>query len=288
MDDPLQGLSVLSLAVNVPGPVAAALLRDMGARVTKIEPPGGDPLAGVSPEWHADLVRGMEVVRLDLKQADQRRALEPRLAAADLLLTATRPAALDRLGLGWDAVHANHPRLSVVAIVGYPSPRQDVAGHDLTYQAEQGLVTPPAMPRTLISDLGGAQRAVIAALALLFARARTGVGARTEVSLSGSARFFGEPARRGFTAPGAVLGGGLPAYNLYPAREGWVAVAALEPHFAVRLEREMGVRVADRRVLAFAFQERTAAEWQAWAEARDLPIVAVGDVGGLDPQEDIR
>ncbi len=152
MDVPLQGLSVLSLAVNVPGPVAAALLRDLGARVTKVEPPGGDPLAGVSPGWYADLVRGMEVLRLDLKQAEQRRALEPRLAAADLLLTATRPAALDRLGLGWDAIHARHPRLSVVAIVGYPAPRQDVAGHDLTYQAEQGLVSPPAMPRTLISD----------------------------------------------------------------------------------------------------------------------------------------
>ena len=107
-----------------------------------------------------------------------------------------------------------------------------------------------------------------------------GVGARSEVSLSESAGFFAEPARRGFTAPGALLGGGLPTYNLYPAREGWVAVAALEPHFGARLEREMGVRIAERNVLAFAFQERTAEEWQAWAEARDLPIVAVGEGGG--------
>jgi alpha-methylacyl-CoA racemase len=190
-------------------------------------------------------------------------------------MTATRPAALERLGLDWARVHSRHPRLSVVAIVGYPAPRQDVAGHDLTYQAEEGLATPPSLPRTLISDLAGAQRAVIAALGLLIARQRTGEGGRVEISLSESARFFAGPAALGLTAQDGLLGGGLPAYNLYPAREGWIAVAALEPHFASRLGRELGCGIGDRNVLAFAFLERTAEEWQAWAEARDLPIVAV-------------
>lgn len=272
---PLSHIRVLNLAVNVPGPVAAAMLRDMGAHVTKIEPPSGDPLAAVSPGWYTELVRGVAVSRVDLKDGDQRAALESRLSGADLLITATRPAALDRLGLDWSGLHVRHPRLCVVAIVGYPAPRQDVAGHDLTYQAEEGLVAPPSMPRTLISDLAGAQRAVIAALGLIVARNRTGAGERVEVSLSESARFFAEPAARGITAQDALLGGGLPSYNLYPAREGWIAVAALEPHFAERLQRHMGLNVADRKVLEFAFLERTAIEWQAWAEARDLPIVAV-------------
>jgi crotonobetainyl-CoA:carnitine CoA-transferase CaiB-like acyl-CoA transferase len=271
----LTGINVLSLAVNVPGPVASAMLRDMGARVTKVEPPGGDPLVEHSAEWYADLVRGLEVVRIDLKHPDQRQAFEARLAGADILITATRPAALDRLGLDWAGLHARHPRLCVVAIVGYPAPRQDVAGHDLTYQAEEGLVAPPSLPRSFISDLAGAQRAVIAALGLIVARSRTGEGGRIEVSLSESARFFAEPASRGITAEDGLLGGALPAYNLYPAREGWVAVAALEPHFAARLQREMGLSSLERNRLAFAFQERTAVEWQEWAEARDLPVVAV-------------
>ena len=271
----LSHLHVLNLAVNVPGPVASAMLRDMGARVTKIEPPSGDPLAAVSPGWYAELVRDVAVSRVDLKDNQQRSAFESRLGGADLLITGTRPAALDRLGLDWDGLHARHPQLCVVAIIGYPAPRQDVAGHDLTYQAEEGLVAPPSMPRTLISDLAGAQRAVIAALGLIVARNRSGGGGRVEVSLSESARFFAEPAARGITAQDAPLGGKLATYNVYPAREGWVALAALEPHFAERLQRHMGVNVTDRNVLAFAFLERTATEWQAWAEARDLPLVAV-------------
>jgi crotonobetainyl-CoA:carnitine CoA-transferase CaiB-like acyl-CoA transferase len=256
------------------------MLRDMGAHVTKIEPPSGDPLAALSPEWYAQLVSGMQVSRVDLKDAAARSSLESWLADADLLITATRPAALERLGLDWPGLQASHPRLCVVGIVGYPAPRQDVAGHDLTYQAEEGLLSPPAMPRTLISDLAGAQRAVIAALGLIVARSRTGEGGRVEVSLSESARFFAQPASHGITAQDAILGGRLPSYNLYPAREGWVAVAALEPHFATRLGRHMGINVTDRNVLAFAFMERTAIEWQAWAEALDLPIVAVRGCDG--------
>ena len=271
----LSHIHVVSIAVNVPGPVAAAPLRDMGAQVAKLEPPGGDPLKAASAGWYADLVRGMDVATLDLKSAEGRAGLDLRLAGADLLITATRPAALDRLGLDWPGLHARHPRLCVVAIVGYPGPRQDVAGHDLTYQAEEGLVTPPSLPRTLVSDLSGAQRAVSAALGLIVHREQTGQANRLEVSLSESARFFAEPATRGMTTGEAMLGGALPTYNVYPAREGWVAVAALEPHFAERLRRQMGVNVMDRNVLAFAFLERTASEWQAWAEARDLPIVAV-------------
>lgn len=272
---PLSGIHVLNLAVNVPGPVAAAMLRDMGATVTKVEPPSGDQLAGVSAEWYADLVRGVEVLRMDLKDPERRSALETRLARADLLITATRPSALERLALDWNSLHARHPHLSVVVIVGYPAPRQDVAGHDLTYQAEEGLAAPPSLPRTLISDLAGAQRAVIAALGLWIASVRSGEGGRVEVSLSESARFFAGPAALGITAQDGLLGGGLPSYNLYPAREGWIAVAALEPHFVARLERELGCGLGDRNVLAFAFLERTAEEWQAWAEARDLPIVGV-------------
>jgi alpha-methylacyl-CoA racemase len=272
----LKGVRVVSLPVNVPGPVAAAALRDLGASVVKVEPPGGDPLSSVSPEWYADLMRGMDVQVLDLKAQADRVRLDDLLEAADLFLTSTRPAALGRLGLGWTDVHARYPRLCQVAIVGYGSPRQNVAGHDLTYQAECGLVVPPVLPRTLIADLGGAQRAVIAALALLMARDRSGEGAYVEVSLGDAARFFAEPLVRGLTDQGGPLGGGLPVYGLYRTRDGWLALGALEPRFRETLERELAVDPRDRNALSRAFAERSGAEWEAWAEAHDLPIVVVG------------
>ena len=163
----LTGIRVVTTAVNVPGPVAAAMLRDMGAAIVKIEPPFGDPLAAAAPAWYTELCAGVDVRILDLKSAEGRDHLDQLLEEADLLLTATRPSSLERLGLSWTSVHDRFPRLCQVAIVGYPTPRQDEAGHDLTYQADAGLVAPPAMPRTLVADLSGAQRAVIAALGLL-------------------------------------------------------------------------------------------------------------------------
>ncbi|OFW04633.1 MAG: carnitine dehydratase [Acidobacteria bacterium RIFCSPLOWO2_02_FULL_67_36] len=275
MSLPLQDIQIVSLATNVPGPVAAAALRDMGAGVLKAEPPGGDPLAFLSAAWHDELCRGMARERFDLKSSGDRARFDGHLAAADVLLTSSRPEALTRLGLGWPDLHLRHPRLSMVSIVGYPSPRQNVAGHDLTYQAEAGLVTPPALPRSLVSDLAGAQQAVIAVLGLLFARERGGEGGFAEIALADSARAFANPATRGLTSPDGMLGGALPVYNVYPAREGWVAIAALEVRFRNAIERELNVDAADGEALARVFAQRTAREWQAWAEARDLPLVEV-------------
>jgi crotonobetainyl-CoA:carnitine CoA-transferase CaiB-like acyl-CoA transferase len=78
--------------------------------------------------------------------------------------------------------------------------------------------------------------------------------------------------RHGLTAPGGMLGGGLPGYGLYRARDGWVAVAALEDHFLRRLVGALGLRDARRADLAAAFLTRGAEEWQRWGAAHDLPI----------------
>jgi alpha-methylacyl-CoA racemase len=284
MDDgemrPLDGVRIVTLAVNVPGPVAAARLCSLGAAVTKVEPPSGDPLAVGAPSWYAELAEGQTVVALDLKDADGRAALDALLAESDLLLTSSRPAALERLGLGWTELRTRHPRLSQVAITGHAAPDGNRAGHDLTYQAACGLITPPAMPRTLLADLAAAERAVSAALALLLGRARGGPARMTEVALADAAAELAAPLRHGLTAPGAWLGGGLDAYGLYRAAEGWIAVAALEPHFRARLAQELGIGEMSRAALETAFLARTAAEWEAWADAHDLPLAAVHDPQG--------
>jgi crotonobetainyl-CoA:carnitine CoA-transferase CaiB-like acyl-CoA transferase len=273
----LAGVRVVTLAVNVPGPVAAARLRDLGASVVKVEPPGGDPLSHASPAWYEALSASQEVVRLDLKAPEDRVRLGGYLAEADLLLTSSRPAALARLGLGPEALRREHPRLSCVAITGFPAPKENEPGHDLTYLAEHGLLSPPGMPRTLLADLGGAERAVTAALALLFRRERTGEAGYEEVPLSEAAAYFAQPWRFGITRPGAHLGGGLPGYNLYRTSDGWIAVAALEQHFRERLLEELGLEAANREELARTFEQQTAEHWERWAAERDLPVKAVGD-----------
>ncbi|HEX2210179.1 MAG TPA: CoA transferase [Longimicrobium sp.] len=281
MDDgemrPLEGVRIVTLAVNVPGSVAAARLCSLGAAVTQVPPPSGDPLAVGAPSWYAELAEGQTVVALDLKDADGRARLDTLLAERDLLLTSSRPAALERLGLGWTELRARHPRLSQVAITGHAAPHRDRAGHDLTYQAACGLITPPAMPRTLLAYMAAAERAVSAALALLLGRARGGPARMMEVALADAAAELAAPLRHGLTAPGAWLGGGLDAYGLYRAREGWIALAALEPHFRARLAEELGIGEMSRAALETAFLARTAAEWETWADAHDLPLAAVRD-----------
>jgi alpha-methylacyl-CoA racemase len=272
---PLDDIQVVSLAVNLPGPVAAAHLRRLGAAVVKVEPPDGDPLEAACPQWYRALNHRQEVLRLDLKVEADRARLHDRLAGADLFITAVRPAALQRLGLSWTDLYPRYPRLLHVGIVGHPAPNEDLPGHDLTYQARLGLLTPPHLPRVLVADWAGAHAVVSAALGLVLARER-GQGCQSvQVTLEEAAADFAEPLRHGLTAPGGFLGGGLPSYSLYRARDGWVAVAALEGHFWKRLLAELGLAVPDREALQTLFATRTADEWERWAAERDLPIAAV-------------
>lgn len=271
----LSGIEVVTLAPNVPGPVAAARLRDLGAHVTKIESPAGDMLSRSAPRWYAALHRECTVETLDLKSAAGREALGERLDRADVLLTSARLSALDRLGLGWDELHACHPKLVHVAIVGFPPPDDERAGHDLNYVAQLGLVTPPAMPRTLLADLAGSERAVSAALGLLLRRERNGEAGRELVSLRDAAVVFAEPLAHGLTLESGVLGGAAAIYRLYAARTGWVAVGALEPHFAARLGELLGVPSSDAAALTEVFATRDAAAWEAWGDENGLPVSAV-------------
>jgi alpha-methylacyl-CoA racemase len=276
LDAALDGIRVVALATNIPGPLAAARLHAMGASVIKIEPSRGDALEEAAPGWYADIVSGLEVIRLDLRDDADRAALHAHVAGADVLVTAMRDAALARLGLDWASLQRAHPCLSHIAVVGEAAPNADRAGHDLTYQARAGLLAPPAIPRTVLADLAAAERAVSAALAALVQRARTGRGTRVEVAIVDSAIEFAAPLRYGLTAPDGPLGGSSPLYDLYRASDGeWVAVAALEPHFIERLRALLGVESLDRATLERSLALRTAAEWEALGAERDIPLAGM-------------
>jgi len=275
----LQGIKIVSLALNAPGPVAAARLTQMGAEVTKVEPPSGDATSKVAPKWYESLCQGQTVLRLDLKDTGGRAQLDGMLASADLLLASFRPSALQRLGLDWKSLHARHPQLCFVGIIGYPAPQEERTGHDLTYQSDFGLLRPPEMPPTLFVDLAGAERAVSMALALLNRSARTSEAGCAWVSLYECARDLAEPLKAGLTSAGGLLGGGYPLYGFYQASDGWVAIAALEPHFAERLLSELGLKKVDRAELERILLQRRAEDWERWAAERDLPLVAVRQTG---------
>ncbi|HVA34569.1 MAG TPA: CoA transferase [Candidatus Baltobacteraceae bacterium] len=271
----LQGVSVVALATNIPGPVAAARLVQWGARVTKIEPPHGDALALACPAWYEDIVTDMEVCKLDLRDVADARRLHEYLARADVLITAMRPAALSRAGVAWSDLQATYPRLSQVAVVGEGAPHADRAGHDLTYQARAGLLSPPALPRSVFADLAAAERAVSAALAAVCKCSRSGRGSYAEISIVDAAIAFARPLRYGLTAASGPLGGALPTYDLYQASDGWIAVAALEPHFFERLRTLLGVDALDAPTLAESFRKRRAAEWEELGSSNDIPLAAV-------------
>jgi len=270
----LDGVRVVALATNIPGPLAAARLRLLGASVTKLEPTTGDPLESASPRWYAEICRDLDVVRINPREAAERAALHARVSEADVLITTMRGSALSRLGFDWDALHVWAPRVVHVAVTGEGPPHEDRAGHDLTYQAQAGLLSPPAMPRTLVADLAAAERIVCTVLGALLVRARTGRGVRADVAIVDSALEFNAPLRYGLTGPRDVLGGALPAYDLYEAVDGWIACAALEPHFMNRLRAELGLENLDAGSLRVAFASQTVAHWEALAASADLPLAA--------------
>lgn len=246
----LKGVRILSLSLNLPGPAALQRLRQMGASCLKIEPPApagatgqmtGDPMSAYSPSVYAELHQGIRVKVSNLKTEAGQKALQRELAKSDVLLTSFRPSALSKLGLSWKSLRAQHPHLSLVAIVGSPGAAAEAPGHDLTYLADNDLITGLDLPATLYADMGGALMATEAVLQAVLLQRQTGQGSFFEVALSDAAAHLALPRSWGLTLPGTVLGGGHAGYHVYPCQDGRLALAALEPHFAKSLCAAIGL-----------------------------------------------
>jgi crotonobetainyl-CoA:carnitine CoA-transferase CaiB-like acyl-CoA transferase len=278
---PLEGVRVLSLALNLPGPAALLRCRGMGATCLKLEPPGGDPMALYNKPAYAALHEGIAIETADLKTDAGQQQLHAELAKTDVLLTSFRPSALRKLGLDWPALQARHPSLSQVAIVGAPGERAEEPGHDLTYLAESGLVTGTELPPTLYADMGGALLASEAVLKAMLLQSRKAGGVYLEVALNASADWLALPRTWGLTQPSGTVGGAHAGYRVYPCADGRVAVAALEPHFASRLceaaqidSRDM-LAPATHEALAAWLATRTRAELEAMSRERDVPLLTL-------------
>ena len=282
---PLRGTRVVSLALNLPGPAALRRLADMGARCTKVNPPAGDPMQHYTAEGYAQLHQGIEQIGLDLKDAKGQAALHKLLAKTDILLTSFRPSALTKLGLGWKVLHKRYPQLSLVEVVGAPGPLAEIPGHDLTYQAEVDLVPGMDLPASLFADMGGALMASEAALQATLMQKTTGKGTRHEVALSSAAAWLALPRQWGMTTPKGAVGGAHAGYRLYACKNGRVAMAALEPHFAQRLCEAAGITLkhpvkdlfkpAVHQAIAAFLASQTRKQIDALAQAKDIPLMTL-------------
>jgi crotonobetainyl-CoA:carnitine CoA-transferase CaiB-like acyl-CoA transferase len=285
----LHGFRVLSLALNLPGPAALMRCRRMGASCVKLEPPSGDPMYQYNPEAYARLHEGVKVSGVDLKSAEGQKQLHAELARTDVLLTSFRPSAIEKLGLGWKALHSRYPSLCHVAIVGAAGERAEEPGHDLTYMADNDLVTGLHLPPTLYADMGGSLMASEAVLQCALQQSERYAGSGDphprgqylEVALADAAAYLGLPRQWGLTRPEGAVGGAHAGYGVYPCRDGRVAVAALEPHFAAALCAAAGVAMTDGRTLfAPATHEairaflatRTREQLEQLGREKDIPL----------------
>lgn len=277
---PLRGKRILSLALNLPGPAALMRLKALGASCTKLESPAGDPMLAYSKPAYEQLHQGIKVTRADLKTERGLAKLHKLLASTDVLLTSFRPSALARLGLAWKSLRTTYPQLSLISIVG-DTQAPEIPGHDLTYMAEQGLVSGTDLPPTLFADMGGSLLAVEAVLAAVLQSEAQGQGIHTQVGLFQAAEYLALPRHWGLTTPQGPIGGAHAFYQVMPCKDGRVAIAALEPHFASRLAQLVGqpiVQTSDvleaplkKKIQSFMKKHRCA-ELAAWAEQHDLPL----------------
>ena len=281
---PLKGIRIVSLALNLPGPAALMRCRALGATCIKIEPlaaGGGDPLKAYNHEAYAQMHAGVRTLALDLKSEKGQARLDLELEKADVLLTSFRPSALKRLGLDWSSLHKRHSKIWQVTIVGGDGDAAEVAGHDLTYFAEQGLLTGLDLPATLFVDMTGSLLAVEAILGAALQAKMARKSRQITVSLGDASQYLALPRHWGLTTPSGAVGGAHAGYQIYPCKDGRAAVAALEPHFAKNLCALAGIAVhgfaammqpQTKTDLNRWFAKQTCAALDLWAEQHDLPI----------------
>jgi crotonobetainyl-CoA:carnitine CoA-transferase CaiB-like acyl-CoA transferase len=249
MDAPLAGLLVADLTQNVAGPYCTQILGDMGAQVVKVERPerGDDARAWAPPYWGEESAAFMSVNRnkrslaVDMKAPEGRTILERLIRRADVLVQSLRAGVVDELGLGWERARALNPRLVYCSVTAFgpEGPYRDRPGYDPLMQAYGGLMSvnghpgqPPARVPVSIIDMGTGMWAATAVLAALRERDRTGRGAHVTTALFDTALAWITFQMTNYLASGEVpqpQGSGTPMiapYEAFPARDGWVMIAA--------------------------------------------------------------
>ncbi|OMC33126.1 carnitine dehydratase [Mycolicibacterium fortuitum] len=299
---PLAGLIVIELAGIGPGPYAATLLADMGARVIRIDRPG----TGADRAAAMDVFRrNRESVVVDLRRPEGVEVVRELCRDADILIEGFRPGVTERLGVGPEQLWEVNPRLVYGRMTGWgqEGPLSHTAGHDIGYIAITGALNSigragkaPVPPLNLVGDLGGGSLFLVTGvLAAVWEAQRSGHGQVVDAAIvDGTVSLTGF--LHGFLASGRwrdergvnLLDGGMPWYDTYATSDGrWMAVGALEPQFyqlfteLLELTPEVARRDDPARwpdlraAIAAAFASRTQAEWSAVFEGTDACVAPV-------------
>lgn len=252
---PLEGVRILDFTALLPGAICTQYLADLGAEVTKIEPPGhgeaargpkGTPPGGI---FHVTN-RNKKSYAIDLKSPAGVGQVRELIRSAQVLVEGFRPGVMARLGLGWDEAHALNPALVYCSITGYgqQGPLADKAGHDINYQSYGGIVgqnvidgSRPSSGAVPVADLGGgALTSAIGILAALCDAQRTGQGRHVDIAMADAAMALNVAALSSKVmfgghdpVPGRdILSGGVPCYCTYRTADGrYLSVGAIEPKF---------------------------------------------------------
>ena len=320
----LTDITVIECATFVTGPYATALLADLGARVIKIEsPPAGDPYRYFAPDPYfsfnfAHLNRNKESIVLDLKSPEGRKICLDLARKADVVVENFRPGTADRLGLGYEAMHALNARLIYCSIsaFGQSGPYVEKPGFDTLGQAISGLLSllsdsdEPKVMGMAVSDYVTGLSAGYGILGALMARAKSGEGCRVETSLlQATLSFIGETAA-GYLRTGNVLNrmtrvrnahafafvckDGLPlAIHCSVPEKFWLVLLkaaertdlVADGRFKTRDRRRQNFEALER-MLVPTFRTRTRDEWLKRLEANDVPVAPLYNIAEAmaDPQ----
>jgi crotonobetainyl-CoA:carnitine CoA-transferase CaiB-like acyl-CoA transferase len=294
---PLAGIAILEVGHILSGPYATMMLADLGAEVTKIEPPGGDLSRQVGASYFASLNRGKRSVRLDLTGEAGRNRLRELVAGAHALLVNMKPSAIARFGLTYDVLREWNERIVCVAMTGYGLDAGDDPAFDYVIQASTGvaaLTGDPAGPPTLPGYSSIDNSAGLAAALGLLAQIVSGRGGQVEVSLRDvmlsqlnyrAAAYLNEgvePRRM----PNGAHSYYVPA-QLFKTAHGYLALFITHDGFWRSFAAEAGIEgfgtLAERverreEVLAAvtaALGTRTAPDWEAVLRPLGVPAAAV-------------
>jgi len=320
----LTDITVIECATFVTGPYATALLADLGARVIKIEsPPAGDPYRYFAPDPYfsfnfAHLNRNKESIVLDLKSPEGKKICLDLARKADVFVENFRPGTADRLGLGYEAMHALNARLIYCSISAFDQngPYVEKPGFDTLGQAISGLLSllndsdEPKVIGMAVSDYVTKLSAGYGILGALMARAKSGKGCRVETSLlQATLSFIGETAAgylrtgnvpnrmtrvRNAHAFAFVCKDGLPlAIHCSVPEKFWLALLkaaertdlVADGRFKTRDRRRQNFEALER-MLVPTFRTRTRDEWLKRLEANDVPVAPLYNIAEAmaDPQ----
>ncbi len=244
---PLSGVVILDLSRILAGPYCTLLLHELGARIIKVEPPQGDDSRAYGPFkdgeslYFAAVNRGKESIALDLKDAADRAVFDRLASRADVILENFRPGTMEKLGLGWETLHARHPRLIYAAASGFghTGPDSGKPAYDMIVQGLGGIMSvtghpgaPPARIGVSIGDLGAGIYTALGINAALYHRERTGEATKVDVSMLDCQLSLMENSAMRYLATGIVPGpmGGRHAtitpFAIFQAKDRPIIIAA--------------------------------------------------------------